>query len=63
MNVLHGDLKSVEVLLSKHEVDLNQALKVAGTGGISPLMIACKHGHLDIAKLLLQKGVNFCEQL
>ena len=56
-HVRDGDLKSVEVLLSKHEVDLNQALKVAGTG-ISPLMIACKHGHLDIAKLLLQKGAN-----
>ena len=63
--VRDGDLKSVEDFLFNHEVDLNQIHKnsspFGGTLGVSPLMVACKNGHLEIVKLLLKKGagVNF----
>ena len=50
--VRDGDLKSVESFLSNHEVDLNQVSRT----GISPLMVACTNGHVEIAKLLLKKG-------
>ena len=52
--VRDGDLKSVESFLSNHEVDLNQVNRT----GISPLMVACTNGHVEIAKLLLKKGAN-----
>ena len=55
--VRDGDLRSVEKFLSNHEVDLNQVNRT----GISPLMVACTNGHVEIAKLLLKRGakVNF----
>ena len=63
INVVRGgDLKSVEDFLSNHEVDLNQIHKnsspFGGGLGVSPLMVACKNGHLEIVKLLLKKGAN-----
>ena len=59
--VRDGDLKSVESFISNHEVDLNQVNRT----GISPLMVACTNGHVEIAKLLLKKGakVNFVNDL
>ena len=55
-----GDLQSVKDFLSKHKVDLNQVTRSVMVG-VSPLMVACKNGYLEIAKLLLQEGadVNF----
>ena len=58
--VRNGYLNSVKDFFSDHEVDLNQVHRTpGGTGvGVSPLMVACKNGHLKIVKLLLKKGAN-----
>ena len=52
--VRSGDLQHVEDFLSTHHIDLNQVT----TSSVSPLMVACKNGHLEIVELLLQKGAH-----
>ena len=30
----------------------------ANKGGVTPLLIACQQGHLDVARLLLERGAD-----
>lgn len=45
-----GCLDIVELLI-KYEVDVNKR----DTNGDTPLMSACRNGHLDVVELLLEK--------
>ena len=42
-------------ILIKHQVDVNKQLS-AGKNRVTPLMLAASHGHLDIARILVQNG-------
>ena len=44
-------------ILIKHQVDVNKQLS-AGKNRVTPLMIAASHGHLDIARILVQNGAT-----
>ncbi|XP_061174017.1 poly [ADP-ribose] polymerase tankyrase-like isoform X2 [Saccostrea echinata] len=58
--VQNGDMKLLNVLL-KHGANVNKALS-AGKDKLTPLMLAAAHGHLDIARRLIQMGATV-EQL
>lgn len=53
--VRKNDTESVLKLLNEG-VNINQLCSVGGGERLSPLMVACQSGHLDIVKLLLSKG-------
>jgi len=51
----HGDLALVQSLLSEeHKCDINRRLPQ----GWSPLILACKEGHKDIASALISAGAD-----
>jgi len=54
-----GDTKLVVSLLSKNNVDPNFQEEQTGT---TPLILACKNGHLGVVSLLLEKNVNINTQ-
>lgn len=62
--VKRGDTKAIEKLLSEHQIELNQVKQITtvivrgGLFEVTPLMLACMHGHLDVAELLIQKGAQ-----
>jgi len=49
-----GDLKEVERLINKDEVDVNQT----NNNGETPLYVACHKNNLKIVKFLLENGAN-----
>ena len=50
--VRNGDVESAKKFLSIHQIDLNK-----GTY-LTPLMLACKRGHLKMIELLIEKGAD-----
>lgn len=54
--VQNGDMDLLNVLL-KYEANVNKQLS-AGKDKLSPLMLAAAHGHLDIARRLVQAGAT-----
>lgn len=53
--VRRGDVESAKKFLSIHEIDLNQS---SSETELTPLMLACKQGHLEMIKLLIAKGAD-----
>lgn len=53
--VRKGDLETVKNFLSSHKINLNQ-VKQTAEREVTPLMVACMNGHLDVIQLLLEKG-------
>lgn len=50
---LHGDLPVVQSLL-----DAGAATNGANDDGYTPLYRACSNGHVEVAKVLLDRGAN-----
>lgn len=57
-----GQSDVVRELLNNKDVDINEKNKYADTsgytGGYTPLMCAVENGHIEVVKLLLDKGAN-----
>ena len=45
----NGHAGDVEALLTRKEIDINQATE----DGFTPLFAACRNGHIDVVRLLL----------
>ncbi|KAL4238217.1 hypothetical protein ACF0H5_002929 [Mactra antiquata] len=55
---------AVVKILIKHQVDVNKQLS-AGKNRVTPLMIAARHGDLELCKVLVQNGAHIeqCDKL
>ncbi|XP_033323781.2 protein fem-1 homolog CG6966 isoform X1 [Megalopta genalis] len=54
-----GKLKHLKVFLNQHEEDEIESLVGAKTHGATPLVMACRNGHYDVAEYLIEKcGAN-----
>lgn len=54
-----GKLNHLKVFLNQHEKDEIQSLVGAKTNGATPLVMACRNGHYDVAEYLIEKcGAN-----
>ena len=59
--VRSGDVESAKEFLSIHQIDLNKVIqKRQSSSGteLTPLMLACKRGHLKMIELLIEKGAD-----
>ena len=59
--VRSGDVESAKKFLSIHQVNLNKVIqeRQSSSGSeLTPLMLACKRGHLKMMELLIEKGAN-----
>ena len=56
-----ADVQSVEKLLEEG-CDLNQLIEVSLRKSVTPLMVACELGQVDIVKLLLERGAEVDKQ-
>jgi len=54
----NGNLKKVELLLKENNVDINEKDSIGDSIGNTALMEACEYGHLEIVKLLIEKGAD-----
>ena len=57
--VRSGDVESAKKFLSIHQIDLNKERRQSSSGTeLTPLMLACKCGHLKMIELLIEKGAD-----